>query len=610
MKLPSVSLLINALIKTFSRFPMVILSALTGTICSHLLIDAHLAEPTEIILIKLLMVSALGLPLFFAAHAFLEKTKAQPMFIFILLAVASGLLVQYYFTLEIDKGNQNAYTFYRYFFWSSGLHLLAAFSSFFVYEEINGFWQFNKALFLRFLTAVLYSGVLYLGLAGAILAVDTLFNLHVDTDIYGDLWVIISGLFNTIFFLGGIPEPIEKLNTETEYPNGLKIFTQYVLLTLVSIYLLILYAYSAKILLEWSLPKGWVANLIFGFSIAGIFSLLLVYPIRNREENRWIKTFSRFFYFSLLPLIVLLFVAIGTRISEYGVTVERYIVAMLGVWLAVITIYFIFSKRKNIILIPLTLVLFLFGSLVGPWGMFQVSERSQLKRLHQLLEKNGAFVNGKIKPLSDEEVQKIKIKDIHQINSILEYLYNNHSYQGMVNWFEGDCAARIRQSKINGYDDVIQNCIGLDGSTGFYQPQENENEIDLSFYCQTYYDGNDLDITGYNHLYSFNLSDNGFQDSGMHKKHHGVTTLSDNQIKLYHEGTLAFEVPLKAIASQLNQNHANKNSTYEVESPYMTFEVFNSKSERVKMMFSNFKFKQTDTSITVKEAEGYLLVNE
>jgi hypothetical protein len=41
-----------------------------------------------------------------------------------------------------------------------------------------------------------------------------------------ELWVLVAGLFDSWFFLAGIPEDLEGLDKIKEYPIGLKIFMQ------------------------------------------------------------------------------------------------------------------------------------------------------------------------------------------------------------------------------------------------------------------------------------------------------------------------------------------------------------------------------------------------
>ncbi len=608
MKLPSFQLLRQSAYETVYRFPMVLLSVFICTLTLLFIIHDINKEATETIFVKLAMVSALGVPLFFAVHTFLERVQPLPMFRFLIFTVSVGLLIQLYFSLGNFKTTP-AQTYYRYFFWSVGLHLLAAFSSFHAREESNGFWQFNKVLFLRFLTAVLYSSVLYMGLAGALLAIQELFGADVNSKVYIDLWVLIAGFFNTVFFLGGIPKPLDSLNEDSSYPKGLKIFTQYVLIPLVTIYLLILYAYTAKILLQINLPKGWVANLIIGFSIAGIFSLLLVYPVRELEENKWLKTFSRFFYFSLLPLVVLLFIAIGTRILEYGVTIERYIVAMLGVWLVVITLYFVFSKHKNIILIPVLLCVFAFGSIIGPWGMFQISEKSQLKRLALLLEKNGAMANGKIIKLNEQKAQLIKIKEVNQINSIFDYLETNHGLKGMAEWLNEKDRKRIfNDSALTEYNSTkyeIQKCTGINGYH-YDRYFKNEDVMNLGFYCNQFQDVAGLSISGYDHIFNFSTYEYE-DDKNIDSTGANFQRLRKNELQLFQNAHLICSVKLDSIAARLKTYPRKSEYVYDIKPEQMTFELSGKEGQQLKLMFSNFQIMLTDTSTKVKSVNGYLL---
>jgi hypothetical protein len=297
--------------------------------------------------------------------------------------------------------------------------------------EINGFWQYNKVLLLRFLTAFLYSSVIYIGLSLALLAMDKLFGLNIDFKWYGDLWVCIAGIFNTIFFLAGFPGDYAGLETKQDYPKGLKIFTQYVLIPIITVYILILYAYMFKILFSRQWPYGWVSYLVLAFAIAGILSLLLIHPIRNEENNKWILGYNKFFYIAMCPLIILLFLAIERRIGDYGITEERYFDFVLACWLALVCLYFLFSKTKNIKRIPISLCIFVLFSSFGPWGAFSVSLRSQMSRLNHYLEKNKLLSVGKIVPAKDS----IPTKDENEIISIVTYIVNIHGYHELQGLF-------------------------------------------------------------------------------------------------------------------------------------------------------------------------------
>lgn len=213
------------------------------------------------------------------------------------------------------------------------------------------------------------------------------------------------------------------MSNTLSFSAGLRRFTQYVLIPLVTVYIVILYLYLGKILVQWELPNGWVANLILTFSIAGILTLLLLYPIRDSDESPWVRVYSGYYYLALLPLIGLLLLSIYVRISEYGVTVNRYYVAALGVWLTGMVIYFILSRTKTIKIIPISLCVVAIGVNVGPLGAIEVSERSQLNRFVNILDEYG-YLNSQGKVQKGET--EIPWAARKELSSIVDYIIETH----------------------------------------------------------------------------------------------------------------------------------------------------------------------------------------
>ena len=440
MKLPSLDSLLKKATDTLSRFPLALAFTFIGAAYAIISIQtSDYKSETPHYYFNIIMSSYLGMLLFISIAIGIERRVFSQLNKILLKVGGIAFVVLYYFSLpdaflEISS--------IRFFLYSLALHLLIAFVPFTSSGELNGFWQYNKNLFLRILTSGLYSGVLFIGLALAILAVDNLFKVHIDGKIYGYLWICIGGIFNTWFFLAGFPSEFQTLETKTDYPKGLKIFTQYVLLPLITVYLFILYAYMFKIIINAEWPIGWVSYLVLGFSVAGILSLLLVYPVRNDEGNKWMLIFSRFFYFALYPLIVLLFFAILRRIRDYGITEHRYFVMLLALWLLFIATYFLISKTKNIKLIPISLCIIAFASSFGPWGAFSVSLNSQKKHLSELLLKNKMLSNGKFV----KSTTKISYDDHQEISSVIKYLVEMHGYQILQPFFTQNLDSVIKPS--------------------------------------------------------------------------------------------------------------------------------------------------------------------
>ena len=347
MKLPSIQYLQEKAVTALKRFPLSIVSATIGVVCAIYLIEHEHYQGNLFPIINLMLCAALGIPLFFCVTVFSEKLNFSFKIKTLLSLIATLILVGIYFSLpNSDESFNTTLPYIRYAIYNITIHLLVAFAPFILKKEINGFWQYNKVLFIRFLTSVLYSGFLYVGIVLALVSLNLLFDVKIRDQFYFEFWVIIAGLFNTWFFTAGMPKSLTNLDNNYEYPAGLKIFSQYILLPLLMLYLLILYGYGIKIFAVWDWPKGIVSYLIVCVAILGILNFLLIYPYSKQKENKWIASFSRAYYFILLPLIIMLFIAINMRIGDYGITINRYIILLLGCWLTLVAIYFAIGKTN------------------------------------------------------------------------------------------------------------------------------------------------------------------------------------------------------------------------------------------------------------------------
>jgi hypothetical protein len=419
------------IVSAIANYPLVIIMAVALGAESIWLIH-H--EETDLFdeALPWMLAQGMGISLFFALHTVSRYRKLSRAVTGGILALGIGVLylIGYHFDYMMSMAREETMVL-EVVGYALASHLLVAFLPFFHKNTLNGFWQYNKSLFLRAFTTILYTGVLFAGLSGAIAAIQELFDVEFTGKIFAYLWLVMAFPVSALIFCAGVPkaEDIDALDSSSDLPSGLRLFVQFVLLPLVVVYLCILYAYMGKIILSWTLPQGWVTILIMVFSVVGMLAMLLVHPFQQLTEHAWIKVITKNYYRSLLPLLVLQYVAIFTRISDYGFTSARWAVVAITAWLTFITVYKVFFKGKNIILIPYTLCAVAILFLIGPLSHRSISVWSQTAKINRLVKTlNLIDAKGKLKVYKANATTDSLMGEIY---SATRYLNRNHQCTGL-----------------------------------------------------------------------------------------------------------------------------------------------------------------------------------
>ena len=488
--------IIDSALDAIKRFYLPILASLFSSFIAILLIETDFSDKTILQLAYILHVSILSIPTFIAVTIFSEQQKLSTgvtlgLNLFFLL-----LLALYYFLLPEEFSNK---VVYRGILLTIAIHLIVSYLPFLKKGDHYNFWEYNRKIFERVVITAVYSIVVYGGISIAMVAADQLFNLDIPEEIYFEYWILVVGIFATILFLAGFPKNFKNENLETTYPVGLKIFTQFILLPLVTIYFLILYGYIAKILITWEIPQGLTSYLVIIFSIVGIFALLLIYPVQYSTKNKWLRIYSKIFYWAILPLIVLLLISIFKRINQYGITENRYFILALGLWLAGISIYLLINKLENIKIIPISLSVIALLTAFGPWGAFNVSKMSQLRIIKHQLEEINVLVDGKINK-NHESVDGKKESEIYQK---ISYIVENHGYKNIQKIIEIELDTSLTNtSSPYTISSAIADSLGI-SSNSYY-----ETNTQKSFYYSLKYNySNDkaIKITNYDFYINMNI---------------------------------------------------------------------------------------------------------
>lgn len=292
------------------------------------------------------------------------------------------------------------------------------------------FWRYNIRLFARTGVAYAYGFALFVGVCIGVAAIDGLFELRIDGDVYGHLfsWIVVGlGTLLAIGSLGEIRRIGEAFAPETLVWSG-RLGT-FLFMPLVVLYLGIMYVYLGKVVFTGGLPSNILSPLALGAGMLGYFGLFVLQPHMQREDFKPLAAVLRVFPVAFVPVVPFGIYAVWQRVAQYGWTEFRYArmaaLVCLGVFSVVGAVKWLRKQEFSLVTGPAILgVVALLGA-VGPWGASHVSEVSQLNRFEQALQEANLLENGKLLPPEVVKERKFSAQ-AEEIRSTAEYLARAH----------------------------------------------------------------------------------------------------------------------------------------------------------------------------------------
>ena len=290
------------------------------------------------------------------------------------------------------------------------------------------FWNFSLRVLIALAFAIVIGTVVTLGLVLFIQSLNWLFGIELSEKAFADVWAVCMVLLAPLLFINLIPDAREKrLYHLVTLPGFVKGVVQFLFIPLLSIYVITLYIYAAQILFTWQLPVGWVCYLVTASMVGMVALLYFTYPLQHEQARSVIKSIMRWMPLAILPLLVLMSVAIGRRLSDYGITVSRLYVVVFNVWCYVVCIGLLWCRNKRIWWVPTLFATALFLTSVGPLGIPQVTQQ------HLRGEASKAFAATGVKrlPLSGEQYEQwLQQADSLMARSIDAKLHYLNTYYG------------------------------------------------------------------------------------------------------------------------------------------------------------------------------------
>jgi cytochrome bd-type quinol oxidase subunit 2 len=284
-------------------------------------------------------------------------------------------------------------------------------------------WAFAWRGVVRVVGIGLYSVALFGMLAGAVAAVVSLFDLSKPDHLYTDLAGAVFFAFAPWIFVGGIHRLFAP--AEAGVPEAVSRMGRWLYAPVLVVYLLILYAYAARVLVTGELPRNLVSPLVIAAGLIGMIGAVLLEPVHADEEHRGLSMLVRAVPALLLPLVPLAAWALLARLGEYGWTEFRYArlaaVLAIGILAVLGTVRLIRRRPPLLSTVPAVFAAVLLLSALGPWSAPAVSRRDQTSRLR------AALAEARIDPRRlPREPVTVDGKAFDRISSGARYLADSH----------------------------------------------------------------------------------------------------------------------------------------------------------------------------------------
>jgi hypothetical protein len=322
------------------------------------------------------------------------------------------------------------------------LALLVGIAGHLTRRETNAsFWLFNHRLWLAVLLGLVAAILFGAGLSAIHETLKLLFGLDLTSRAYEYIWTISLGFVAPVSALAFAPrsftDPITP-REEAEFTlRAAAALVKFVLVPLLLVYTAILYAYAVKIALAWDLPKGMLASMVVAYLLVGAATLLIGYPSRE-TGGALVRFFWRYWVWLAALPVILLFIAVSRRIADYGLTEQRYLIVLIGLWALILAAIRIWrGPNFDLRLVPGLLALLLLAASFGPGGALGFSVLSQKAELESILTKKGLLVGGKIVPRPTSAGNDPLGDDAARVRGIEWYLNTHHALNLLAPWFQG-----------------------------------------------------------------------------------------------------------------------------------------------------------------------------
>ncbi|MBO4828162.1 MAG: DUF4153 domain-containing protein [Fibrobacter sp.] len=406
----------------FKRFPLAAAFAIFATIAFIYVYESG-HSPTEYKFSHWLMIYPIAASMIALSVSLVQESRKKFSVLPHIIAGAVWLAISIALVLYFPKDSSDigrTYVGMTYLFIYTTAFLSIFVAPFFKQNDENGFWVFLMKNAKAAVVATAISVVLLIAIDGLLFGFFNLFDIKVSARPFVYSAIISSCTIFPILFFSGIPS-IDECLQEAPALNKFQTSTnKFIFLPVVSLYILLLYAYIAKIIIQWEMPKGMVSYLVSASMLLMLLRVTLMLPERTTSKPSFESKLLKILPAACIPLVILMSVGIIRRISDYGISEDRYYITAINIFyyiiIAILLIDKIKCKSKYITIVFCGMFLILTN---GPLSAINVTHRVWINSVKAALVEEGY---NKF-PLNDEDsrefINRLEAKNTSQTETIL-----------------------------------------------------------------------------------------------------------------------------------------------------------------------------------------------
>lgn len=324
-------------------------------------------------------------------------------------------------------------------------------------------WRFLVRIVTGLAVGGLTAGLLSTCIVSLHLFIVSLFGLGEPRGTtIGDYLIIIWSWFFPLVVLQFLPTRQTSDTEENSFSPSLTYhIVIWTLLFTIACYLLTLYVYLLKIVVTWTLPQGMVSWPVIILMLLMLALHTMLHPLPAEQMLR--KRVYQLWPLLMLPNLALMTVAVGRRLSDYGISLPRLYLVCLLLWFFVMIVIALWPRFRlrfiSLSLVSLGLITLL--SSVGPWSIANMVYRSFRSDVETQLTIRGVAPRKLTVKQMTQRLNQLPKDEALSLVTKLNVLAESYDHRGVEQWLSQEAWEKLWKWEVSlkNNEDVNDNLV-------------------------------------------------------------------------------------------------------------------------------------------------------